>query len=815
MQKITTSKILLTLKQLFKMKKLNFEKMGGGKILIAILFFFTFLSTTAVFGQSNNAVSCGTPDFPEVFRALKNKYMPAGISSTPENLVTAQIPVWLYFIEPTTGNNLNVSESEAIGTIQGVNTYFNGLFSFSVCGMTTLQNDDFNDLQTGEFNSLCDLVNTQNEPSDDKCLKVFFVKYIGNGAPPGYSWSPTNPMQDFDHSGIALVVKDKINAAHEFGHYFGLPHTFLGTQYVITSTTPQSYCYDYGDGFCDTKADLQNISFNSDCINFSCNPLLGPCVDPFGLAYDPDPTLLMSYHGDCRNRFSGEQKFFMRILFNNDAAFENLKNPAAVCIAPKWGTVIAHCARDNVFNIPLVNLDIEIKEGSNVCNRLTDINGLYSLTNLAACQINAPGQRLLTPQKNLATGQTVPKYLEPLNGVTVRDLSQISRHILNLEPFDNPYEFISADANNSGTITTFDIVTIRQVILGVASNFPIGSWRYVPNLWFNVPEFISGFESNNPFATTFLDPITNFTKTYNGNTNSWMDKVALNTQPNHPLSNFESSWSFTGTKVGDVDCSLDKDALIGETPINAFLPPTGGISIATTANTTKTIKVVLNTPKAVSAWQMGINYNLGDLTIGQVTDGNEGLFLNADNFYKSEDATAQKGQLNALWFSEDGTALNLNNKVLFTFVVNAKSNISKLENKLDLNQFAAGLKFYDNKGNLIQNIGLRLEEFNGFGLGNNNIAERGFNLEPSTEMEVQVSPVPFSNSLWFAINMPSDESATLSIFDMTGRLMLQNKQLLQKGRNDFEMDNLSDFPAGVYTYILKAGTLSKVGKLIK
>jgi hypothetical protein len=82
-------------------------------------------------------------------------------------------------------------------------------------------------------------------------------------------------------------------------------------------------------------------------------------------------------------------------------------------------------------------------------------------------------------------------------------------------------------------------------------------------------------------------------------------------------------------------------------------------------------------------------------------------------------------------------------------------------------------------------------------------------------MEVQVSPVPFSNALWFAVNMPFDESATLSIFDMTGRLMLQNKQLLQKGRNDFEMDNLSDFPAGVYTYILKAGTLSKVGKLIK
>jgi hypothetical protein len=46
----------------------------------------------------------------------------------------------------------------------------------------------------------------------------------------------------------------------------------------------------------------------------------------------------------------------------------------------------------------------------------------------------------------------------PLNGVTTYDLVLISKHILGLEPLDSPYKMIAADANKSGSITTFDIV---------------------------------------------------------------------------------------------------------------------------------------------------------------------------------------------------------------------------------------------------------------------------------------------------------------------------------------------------------------------
>jgi hypothetical protein len=810
------------------------KKWGGGKILIATLFAFTFLSTTAVFGQSNNAVSCGTPDFPPgTIEALLQKYS-SNNSATPESSIAPRIPVWIYFFRAS-GGGVTPSESAGISAVQGMNTYFNGLFSFSICGTTNIVSDDFAILEVSEFGAACDLVNSFNEPLDDKCIKIFFVSNIitnANTIPPtlagGYGISPNLPGGNFDKSGIILTFPTSINAAHEMGHYFGLSHTFLGgqiNQFVIppntTNTDLIGICSVTGDFLCDTPADLSDteISFASDCVTFTCG---SNCLDPLGVPYAPDPTLLMSYHGDCRNRFSNGQRVVMSTLFQFAPNYAKLRDPNAACTAAKFGKVIANCL-DLENDVPLEGLDIELITSANnfPCNVITDPFGIYKISSISGnCQQGSPGKRVLTPQKDLFPNTTIPKYLNLLNGVDVYDLVLISRHILNLEPLNTPYKLISADANNSGTVTTFDNVILRKAILGSITSLPAGSWRHIPNLWFNLPGFSTGFNSSNPFGVTFQD-IEGIQKSYLGNgeeLSSWMDKVSFSTSPispSFPASNLESSWSFTGTKVGDVDCNALPGAFSGETPINAFLPPTGGISIATTANTTKTIKVVLNTPKAVSGWQMGINYNLGDLTIGQVTDGNEGLFLNADNFYKSEDATAQKGKLNALWFSENGTALNLNNKVLFTFVVNAKSNMSKLETKLDLNQFAAGLKFYDNTGNLIKNIGLRLEESNGLGLGNNNLEERAFNLEPSADMDVQVSPVPFSNALWFAVNMPFDESATLSIFDMTGRLMLQNKQLLQKGRNDFEMDDLSDFPAGVYTYILKAGTLSKVGKLIK
>jgi hypothetical protein len=53
-------------------------------------------------------------------------------------------------------------------------------------------------------------------------------------------------------------------------------------------------------------------------------------------------------------------------------------------------------------------------------------------------------------------------------------------HILGLRTLESPYKLIAADANNSGTITTLDLLEIRKVLLGESDRFADNtSWRFV------------------------------------------------------------------------------------------------------------------------------------------------------------------------------------------------------------------------------------------------------------------------------------------------------------------------------------------------
>ncbi len=71
----------------------------------------------------------------------------------------------------------------------------------------------------------------------------------------------------------------------------------------------------------------------------------------------------------------------------------------------------------------------------------------------------------------------------PANGVSILDVSLLARHILNIDLISSPYKIIAGDVNNSGNLTTLDIVLIRLMIIGELTEFPGGtpSWRFVPS----------------------------------------------------------------------------------------------------------------------------------------------------------------------------------------------------------------------------------------------------------------------------------------------------------------------------------------------
>lgn len=140
---------------------------------------------------------------------------------------------------------------------------------------------------------------------------------------------------------------------------------------------------------------------------------------------------------------------------------------------------------------------------------ITDSNGEYST------EVPSGGSYVLVPDLDVA----------PLNGVSTFDLLLINKHILGQDTLDSPYKMIAADANKSRSITTFDIVELRKLILGVYPKLPNNtSWRFV-DADFAFPQ------PDNPLQTPFPETKTGF---------------------NHSLQN-PPVHDFTAVKVGDVN----------------------------------------------------------------------------------------------------------------------------------------------------------------------------------------------------------------------------------------------------------------------
>lgn len=67
-----------------------------------------------------------------------------------------------------------------------------------------------------------------------------------------------------------------------------------------------------------------------------------------------------------------------------------------------------------------------------------------------------------------------------LSSVSSLDLVLTMRHILGIQPFDNPYHVLAADVNGDDAIKVNDLVLFRKLILGVISEFPdVPAWKFI------------------------------------------------------------------------------------------------------------------------------------------------------------------------------------------------------------------------------------------------------------------------------------------------------------------------------------------------
>lgn len=159
---------------------------------------------------------------------------------------------------------------------------------------------------------------------------------------------------------------------------------------------------------------------------------------------------------------------------------------------------------------PVAEVDVALS-GDGVGNFLTADDGLYVFPD-----VEPDYDYTITPFRDG----------DDQNGLSTFDIVLISQHILGTRPLDSPYKIIAADVNGSGSVSTIDIIQLRQVILSIILEFPDNtSWRFVPRGYaFPVP--------GNPWSVPFPEAI------------------SINNLNGQRLSE-----DFVAIKVGDVDLS--------------------------------------------------------------------------------------------------------------------------------------------------------------------------------------------------------------------------------------------------------------------
>ena len=114
--------------------------------------------------------------------------------------------------------------------------------------------------------------------------------------------------------------------------------------------------------------------------------------------------------------------------------------------------------------VPVQNVSISITSGDLSFFRNTNEDGIFLFNDL-------PNETyLIEPNRKMDYG----------NGVTTQDLLIVQKHLLDLKKIKSPYQLIAADINNSSSITAWDMILIRQIILRAIDEFPGNdSWRFV------------------------------------------------------------------------------------------------------------------------------------------------------------------------------------------------------------------------------------------------------------------------------------------------------------------------------------------------
>jgi hypothetical protein len=354
------------------------------------------------------------------------------------------------------------------------------------------------------------------------------------------------------------------------------------------------------------------------------------------------------------------------------------------------------------------------------------------------------------------------------NGITTLDIVLMQRHILNVQLLSTPYKIIAADVNSSQTVTTLDIVLTKSLILQNITSFPGGKlWNFVnSDFTFTVPTNPFPFESSRSYSSV---------------------SAAVNQ-------------NFIGCKLGDVNNSWDPGIAKAMSPVQI------GFNMPVVHGSTGDIITVPITVKdfnKISGFQYTLSWNPNVLE-----------YVGADDAVLDIDfgtSQVEYGSLATLWSTEllngvslpDGsTVFEVQFRILSaagtssTIRFNGEMTVMEAVNsQLEVLTISSsdGLVMVDGMTNI----------------GNPDLLNYAL---------LQNVPNPFAANTEIVFVLPVSETATLSIYDIHGRLVYEVSGTYAAGRHTVAWNavgtdgvKLSD---GTYYYRLQTPNYSAVKKMV-
>lgn len=342
------------------------------------------------------------------------------------------------------------------------------------------------------------------------------------------------------------------------------------------------------------------------------------------------------------------------------------------------------------------------------------------------------------------------------NGISTLDLIYIQKHLINTEPITDPYRLIAADVDNSGHISIGDQIRLRKFILNMSPDFGgTKSWCFVDQAY-RFPEPL------NPWKEAFPQFISMVNLDYNAQAN------------------------FVAIKVGDLNQSASVNNLQGAELRNDETLKLSIDNLKLEAGNVYEIPVNAADLSKIAGYQFALDWDTETLEFVGIKNG----VAKTDNF----GLFAEQGLLTTSWVDQGQNKTG----ALFTLVFKAKSN-AQLSEALQLNPKVMSAEAYNRESDVLK---LALN----FGT-----ATAALNNEMVLE---QNQPNPFRSETQIGFWLPQAGEATLSIHDVTGRMVKTLRQNFAKGPQQV-LIKYSDLPSnGVYYYTLTQNGATATRKMV-